>query len=396
VPPAVHVERVVVDGAAQPATQLMQLPAGAQTVEIDYSGIGLLAPEKVVFQYMLEGYDRGWIDAGTRRTAFYTKLPPGRYSFRVIARSADGAWNRTGAAISIRQRGFFYQLPAFMGIVLIATALGLVRVHRLRVRHLVRRIAELGGNVAERTVQLREKGDRLAALGEQLSAAHERIDRANQAMVTSLGQVRAGVAIAGGDGGLVFASESARRLLSLDDSALGRAWTSAFPFDDDDRAELRRLVELPAAQRTKVHVIPRSESGRRQAIEVEVRDDPRDTTGRIFYFYDVSDVHELRERLDAMPTAPDPATVQPGNGHGAHVEDLPTDRPERSEPEPAAPAEIFEGDERQRFEEALRRAGGNRAEAARLLGIARSTFYRRLKALAAEAQTPEEPPAPGQ
>jgi transcriptional regulator with PAS, ATPase and Fis domain len=264
----------------------------------------------------------------------------------------------------------------FWGFLVVAAALGIVRVHRLRVRHLVRRIAELGAGVAERTVQLRERGDRLAAAAGELSAAQERIDRANQAMLASFDQLRPGIVVAAGDGTVVFASQSAKRLLQLDDSACGRPWTAALPFDDEHRAELLRQVERPAAERQAVYAVYRLESGRRLAIEVEVVDDPRDATARIFCFYDVSDLHELRERTDRAPAPNPPAIAAPpaelheGNGHG----------------ESRLLPEIGPGDERQRVIEALQRAGGNRAEAARLLGIARSTFYRRLKALGLEVQ----------
>ena len=93
----------------------VRVPAGATQWEFQYTALSLVAPERVHFKYRLEGYDSSWVDAGTRRTAFYTGLPPGDYTFRVqgqqqrrcVERSrrstAASRWNR----ISIRPRGSY-------------------------------------------------------------------------------------------------------------------------------------------------------------------------------------------------------------------------------------------------------------------------------------------------
>ena len=70
-------------------------------LEIRYTALSYVVPERVLFKYKLEGYDREWVDAQTRRKAFYTNLRPGQYTFRVIACNADGIWNETGAALPI-------------------------------------------------------------------------------------------------------------------------------------------------------------------------------------------------------------------------------------------------------------------------------------------------------
>ena len=56
---------------------------------------------RVRFKYQLVGYDAGWVDAGALRTAYYTRLPPGSYLFRVIACNNDGVWNEEGAALRL-------------------------------------------------------------------------------------------------------------------------------------------------------------------------------------------------------------------------------------------------------------------------------------------------------
>ena len=69
--------------------------------EIAYTGLSFINPEHVRFRYRLDGLDDDWIDAGTRRTAYYSHVPPGRYTFTVIAANSDGVWNTTGSSVQI-------------------------------------------------------------------------------------------------------------------------------------------------------------------------------------------------------------------------------------------------------------------------------------------------------
>ena len=81
-----------------------------------------MAPEKVRFKYKLEGFDKDWIDSGTRRIAYYTNLRPGAYTFRVIASNNDGVWNETGAAFALYLKPYFYQTYWFYAICVLALA----------------------------------------------------------------------------------------------------------------------------------------------------------------------------------------------------------------------------------------------------------------------------------
>ena len=77
----------------------MRLPPLVRDLEIDYTALSLVAPEKIRFRYKLEGFDRDWQDAGNRRQAFYTNLPPRNYRFRVIACNNSGVWNEAGRLV---------------------------------------------------------------------------------------------------------------------------------------------------------------------------------------------------------------------------------------------------------------------------------------------------------
>jgi hypothetical protein len=80
VPPVV-IESLTADNLQLLPNDNPQIPAGKDKIEFNYTAFNLLVPERVRFKYRLEGYDRDWVDAGTRRVAYYNNLPPGKYRF---------------------------------------------------------------------------------------------------------------------------------------------------------------------------------------------------------------------------------------------------------------------------------------------------------------------------
>ena len=92
VPPPVVIEELLVDYQPVALDTEIVLPPETQGLALTYTGLSLTAPDKVHFQYRLDGFDAEWVDAGTRRTAFYTNVPPGAYTFRVKAANNDGVW----------------------------------------------------------------------------------------------------------------------------------------------------------------------------------------------------------------------------------------------------------------------------------------------------------------
>jgi signal transduction histidine kinase/CheY-like chemotaxis protein/ligand-binding sensor domain-containing protein/HPt (histidine-containing phosphotransfer) domain-containing protein len=151
VPPPVLIEKIIVDGATVLTQDGATVSAGAMQWEIQYTALSLVAPESMSFRYMLEGYDEGWIDAGTRRAAYYTRLPPGEYTFRVKASNNDGVWNEEGAALRFTLQPRFYQTTGFI-LICIAAAIALAAlVYRLRVGHLRRNAIRLEALITERT-----------------------------------------------------------------------------------------------------------------------------------------------------------------------------------------------------------------------------------------------------
>jgi ligand-binding sensor domain-containing protein len=108
-PPPVVVEKVVVNKVPVDLKQHFNLLQGNGDLEIHYTSLSFVSPQKIRFKYKLEGYDNDWIEVKERRVAYYTNLPPGQYIFRVIACNNDGVWNEVGASISLYLKPHFYQ-----------------------------------------------------------------------------------------------------------------------------------------------------------------------------------------------------------------------------------------------------------------------------------------------
>jgi signal transduction histidine kinase/ligand-binding sensor domain-containing protein len=108
-PPPVSISGIIVDGSSMDLGNAMALPKGTQNLQVNYSALSLSMPERVLFRYRLEGYDKGWQDAGVRRQAFYSHLPHGHYVFHVIACNNDGVWNDIGAQLPISLPPTFLQ-----------------------------------------------------------------------------------------------------------------------------------------------------------------------------------------------------------------------------------------------------------------------------------------------
>ena len=92
-PPPVLISSIISNGKTYSGSGDLTLPAHSESLEIDYTALSLAVPERVLFRYKLDGVDSDWQNAGTRRQAFYTRLPPGHYRFHVIACNNDGVWN---------------------------------------------------------------------------------------------------------------------------------------------------------------------------------------------------------------------------------------------------------------------------------------------------------------
>jgi signal transduction histidine kinase/ligand-binding sensor domain-containing protein len=164
--PPVHIEKVTVDrktfDTAASADEPLRLPALTRDLQIDYTALSLVAPEKNRFRVKLEGWDRDWQDVGTRRQAYYTNLAPRNYRFRVIASNNSGVWNETGASLGFSIAPAYYQTTWFAIVSILATLALIWALYRWRVRQVAYAYeSRLQERVNERTRIARELHDTL-------------------------------------------------------------------------------------------------------------------------------------------------------------------------------------------------------------------------------------------
>ena len=132
-PPRVFIEKVLVDGEVQSsssaaearrgrpnlARESLDIPAGQQRVEFHYTGLSFAAPERIRFKVRLDGFDKDWIETGTRRVAYYSRLPPAEYKFRVLAANSDGIWSPDEAVLEVTVLPSYWQTRWFGALIVI-------------------------------------------------------------------------------------------------------------------------------------------------------------------------------------------------------------------------------------------------------------------------------------
>lgn len=162
-PPPVVIERVLVDGRERRVDEPVVVGADMRSLEIHYTGLSLLVPDRVAFRYRLDA-DAPWQEAGNRRVAYFSSLPPGDHDFQVIAANNDGVWNATGARLRLVARAAFHQTIWFPALIALAAMLALSALFVLRMRQGRQRETRLSGLVQQRTRELERANDRLERL----------------------------------------------------------------------------------------------------------------------------------------------------------------------------------------------------------------------------------------
>jgi signal transduction histidine kinase len=147
-PPPVLIEDVTVDDQVMlhgpDDSARISIPPGKHRLEIDYTGLSLVSPERVRFKYQMQGLEQNWENVGTRRVAYYSYLKPGKYTFRVIACSNDGVWNETGATLALTVIPWFWQTWWFITAAILAGMLAVGGLARyLTKRRLRKRLVHL-------------------------------------------------------------------------------------------------------------------------------------------------------------------------------------------------------------------------------------------------------------
>lgn len=191
VPPLVAIEQVSVDDEKIPLVRFSRIAPGRKRFAFRYAGLSFVAPQKVRFRYRLSGFDHSWVDAGTRRVAYYTNVPPGKYRFDVLASNNDGAWSKTPASIAFQLEPYFYQTYFFYLLCAILIAALAWLVYRWRVQQVE---ARFNAVLAERTRIAREIHDTLAqgfvGVSVQLELLTQLLSASPKAALDQLNQTR--------------------------------------------------------------------------------------------------------------------------------------------------------------------------------------------------------------
>ena len=166
--PPVHVEEITADrkthwqNLSGVAASNLRLPKLSRDLQIGYTALSLVAPEKIRFKYKLEGHDNDWVDAGSRREAFYNDLQPRSYRFRVIASNNNGAWNEAGDSFDFSIAPAYYQTRWFQAACMAASLGILWALHRYRLHQIASQFRiQLEARVGERTRIARDLHDTL-------------------------------------------------------------------------------------------------------------------------------------------------------------------------------------------------------------------------------------------
>ncbi len=201
-PPPVLIEEALADDRPVPVGNPLVLPPGKGKLEIHYTAIRLRSPERIRFKYWLEGFDHNWTEAGQRRAAYYTNIPPGQYRFHVVAYELNEPRNPRESVIAIHWKPHYYQTKWFLTLCsgLALGAAGLL--YWLHIHNLRRRFAAV---MDERNRLAREMHDTLiqgcvglSALLEAAAHAHdvcpgktkELLDRARQEARSAVAEAR--------------------------------------------------------------------------------------------------------------------------------------------------------------------------------------------------------------
>jgi PAS domain S-box-containing protein len=138
-PPPVLIEAVTANGQNIELSPTVRIAAGNNRLSFRFAGLSLRVPERVRFQYRLDGLDENWIDGSSNRVAEYSRLPHGDYRFRVKACNDEGVWSEADTSVAFSVAPFFYQTGWFYSGCGLASVLVLSLGHNLRSRALAKR-----------------------------------------------------------------------------------------------------------------------------------------------------------------------------------------------------------------------------------------------------------------
>jgi ligand-binding sensor domain-containing protein/signal transduction histidine kinase len=259
VPPPIRIETIMADGVNYLPGKVLDLPALTKSLQIDYTALSFVTPQKVRFRYRLEGRDDQWVDASSRRQASYSDLPPATYRFRVIACNNSGVWTPEGAVQNFRIAPEYYQTSWFRASLAGAFLFGLWGIYRLRVWQIAARLnARFEDRIAERN---RLSADLHDTFMQSVQASKMIADQALSEASPDVTEMRSSIA---------RLSEWLARAMT-DGQAVLNALHASTSLNNDLAASFRRAAELSDVANSMDFIL--SVEGTSRALHPIVRDD---------------------------------------------------------------------------------------------------------------------------
>ena len=175
----IHIEKLIANNKILYPDSVLEFEPGNNSIEFHYSALSYIAPERIRFRYKLVPFDDDWIDAGTRRTAYYTNIPPGAYTFQVNTSTDDGEWSDQTASTSIVLLPFFFQTRYFIAIVGFGLILLGAGLYALRTASVHRHAKHLKHLVDERTADLVNAKDKIEHHLQEVETARDELSKIN-------------------------------------------------------------------------------------------------------------------------------------------------------------------------------------------------------------------------
>lgn len=158
-------------------SELLIIPAGNDKFEFHFEALSFIAPEKIRFEYRLEGVDKTWKPLYNERKVFYANLKPGTYTFHLRAANSDGTLNEKGTSLTFRLEPLLTERTGFWLVLIFLLVLAVVGIIRYRSRQIRLQKKELEETVAERTHELTQRKEAIEQQNEEIQTI-DRIVRA--------------------------------------------------------------------------------------------------------------------------------------------------------------------------------------------------------------------------
>ncbi len=160
-PPPVHIESVRVGGEPVPVDDTVTIPADRRELEVRYTGLSFIAPERMRFRYRL-GETSPWVDVGNRRSLLLAHPPAGEYTLEILAANEDGIWSEQTARLALQVKAPFRKTIWFPLLLVTAAMIGLGGLSALGLYRARSRRRQLERLVEERTAALEQANAQLS------------------------------------------------------------------------------------------------------------------------------------------------------------------------------------------------------------------------------------------